>query len=134
VSAENIATITDIYGTGRTNQVANYPYSTLTLGTTLQVQTNTTFGTINTLGNRKYVRFTVITPKTYTITVAQTNGSSADPDFDIYDTAPFRLIGSSQGEIAGREQTSVSLGAGEYLLDVSDFNNISTANFNVTIN
>jgi hypothetical protein len=133
-SAENIAPITDIYGTGRTNQAANYPYSTLTLGTTLQVQTKNTFGTYNTLNNRKYVRFTVSTPKTYTITVTQTNGSNADPDFALFDVSPFNLLRVSESIVLGSEQSSVSLGAGEYLLDVSDFNDISTANFNVTIN
>ncbi|HQR74317.1 MAG TPA: hypothetical protein PLH07_00215 [Sulfurovum sp.] len=130
---ENITTITNIYGTERVKN----PYSNLTLGTPLSLQTSTTYGIYNTLDNRKYVRFTIATAGTYTITVTQTNGSdgsNADPDFDIYATASFQRIGFSWSEVVGSEQSSVSLSAGEYLLDVSDFNDVENATFNVTVN
>ena len=134
VSAETIATISDIYGTGRVNKAEDYPYGTLTIGAPLPIQTTTKYGIYNKLGNRKYVRFTVTAPKTYTIAVVQTNGSTADPDFDIFTTSPFGLLKSSFGTVLGSEQTSLSLSAGEYLLDVSDFNDVANATFNVTVN
>ena len=134
VSVENIATISDSYGTGRVNKAEDYPYSNLTLGSSLSLQTSTLYGIYNTLDNRKYVRFTIATAGTYTITVTQTNGSNADPDFALFDVSPFKLLRVSESIVLGSEQSSVSLSAGEYLLDVSDYKNISSATFNVTIN
>jgi hypothetical protein len=134
VSVENIATITDIYGTGRVNKAEDYPYSNLTLGTPVSLQTSTLYGIYNTLDNRKYVRFTIATAGTYTITVTQTNGSNADPDFALFDVLPFNPLRVSESIVLGSEQSSVSLSAGEYLLDVSDYKNISSATFNVTVN
>ena len=134
VSSENIATITDIYGTGRTNLSSYYPYKDITLGSPLAIGLSDQYGTYNKLSNRKYIRFTIATAGSYTITVKQTNGSSSDPDFYIFDTSPFRVINSSLGTAAGVEQKIVTLGAGEYLLDVADFNNISNAQLTVTIN
>ena len=131
---ENISVISDNYGTGRENKVEDYPYSTLTLGSPLALQTSTLYGIYNTLDNRKYVRFTIATAGTYTIAVTQTNGSNADPDFALFDVSPFKLLRVSEGIVLGSEQSSVSLSAGEYLLDVSDYKNISSATFNVTVN
>lgn len=134
VSSENIATITDIYGTGRINKPLDYPYTNLTLGNPLAIQIGTLYGTYNKLNNRKYVKFTVLSAGTYSITVQQTNGTSSDPDFYLFDTSPFGMIDSSEGSSAGLEQKNVSLTAGEYLLDVSDYNNISDVQLTVTIN
>jgi len=134
VSSENIATITDIYGTGRTNKVSDYPYYSLTIGTPLSIQITTEYGTYNKLSNRKYVRFTITSAGIYTIKVQQTNGITSDPDLDLFDTSPFTMLSSSWNDVRGSEEMSISLSAGEYLLDVSEYNNIADAQFNVTIN
>ena len=134
VSSENIALITDIYGVGRTNLASYYPYKSLNVGSSVAIALSDQYGTYNKLSNRKYIRFTIATTGIYTIRVEQTNGTNSDPDFYLFDTSPFRMINSSIGTEAGVEQKSLTMESGEYLLDVADFNNISNAQFTVTIN
>jgi len=134
VSSENIATITDIYGTGRTNLASDYPYYDLTIGSSLSIQLSNIYGSYNKLSNRKYVRFTIDTTGTYTIKVQQTNGTNSDPDFYLFYTSPFEMIESSVGTVPGVEEKSVSLEAGDYLLDVSEYNSVADAQLAVTIN
>ena len=134
VSSENIAEITDIYGTGRINKASAYPYHDLTLGTPLDIETSNAYGTYNKLSNRQYVKFRVDTSGSYTIKVKQTNGSSSDPDFYVFDTSPFSMVNFSDGTNPGVEEKSIALSAGDYLLDISDYNNIVDAQLTVTIN
>jgi len=134
VSDENIATITDIYGSGRMNRASDYPYHDLTLSTPLAMEISNADGTYNKLSNRQYVKFTIATSGTYTIKVLQSNGTNADPDFYVFNTSPFSMEDFSEGIEAGVEEKSTSLTAGDYLLDVSDYNNVSDANLTVTIN
>jgi len=134
VSSENIATITDIFGTGRTNLESAYPYKDLTIGSSVAITLSDQFGSYNKLSNRKYIKFTIATAGTYTIRVAQTNGTNSDPDFYLFDTSPFNRISVSEGTAAGVEQKSVTLEVGEYLLDVADFKNVSNVQLTVTIN
>jgi len=134
VSDENIATITDIYGSGRMNRASDYPYHDLTLGTPLAMEISNADGTYNKLSNRQYVKFTIADSGTYNIKVLQSNGTNADPDFYVYDTSPFVIVDFSNTRKAGVEEKIISLKAGDYLLSVSDYNNVSDANLTVTIN
>lgn len=134
VSSENIAVITDIYGTGRTNKANAYPYHDLTPGTPLAIVISNADGTYNKLSNRQYVKFTIATSGTYTIKVQQSNGTNADPDFYVFDTSPFSMVNFSDGTELGVEEKSIWLMAGEYLMDVSDYKNIADAQLTVTIN
>lgn len=133
VSSENIATITDIYGLGRVNQASDYPYNNLTVGTPLSISITNEYGDYNKLSNRKYVKFSITTSGTYTIKVQQVNGTNSDPDFYLFDTSPFSKVYSSEGTVSGLEQKDVTLSTGEYLLDVSEYNNIDNAQLNVSI-
>ena len=133
VADESIAEITDIYGTGRTNNLASYPYHDLTVGGSVAVQTSSSDGSYNKLSNRQYVKFTIVSGATYTIRVAQTNGTNSDPDFYLYRSSPFGYVTSSTGA-GSSEEKSLSLTAGTYLLDISDWNNVNPANFDVTLN
>lgn len=133
VTDESIATITDIYGTGRTNKASSYPYYDLSVGNSVSVQTSTTYGFYNKLSNRQYVRFTIASTGTYTIRVAQTNGTNSNPDFYLYQSSSFGFIGSSSGNGSSQE-INILLTAGSYLLDIFDNNSVATADFNVTIN
>ncbi len=133
VLSENIATITDIYGLGRVSRAGDYPYNDLTVGIALPVVITNIDGDYNKLSNRKYLKFTITTAGTYTIKVQQTNGTSSNPDFYVFDTSPFSLVDFSDGLVAGEEQKDISLSTGEYLLDVSEFNNINNAQLNVSI-
>lgn len=134
VSNESIAPITDIYGTGRTNRSSAYPYHDLNVGANVSVETSNADGSYNKLSNHQYVKFTIGSSGTYTIRVQQTNGTDSDPDFTLYRSSPFGFVTSSAAEVAGIEQKDVSLTAGSYLLDIIDYNNIATSQFNVTVN
>jgi len=135
VSSEDIAVITDIYGTGRTNRASDYPYHDLMLGTPLVIVISNADGTYNKLSNRQYVKFTIATSGSYTIKVEQTNvPKTSDPDFYVFDTSPFYMVNFSEGTELGVEEKTISLSAGDYLLDVSDFNNIANAQLRVTVN
>jgi len=132
--SEDIAQITDIYGTGRTNRASDYPYHDLTPGTPLAIVISNADGSYNKLSNRQYVKFTIASSGTYTIKVEQSNGTNSDPDFYLFDTSSFTIVDSSEGTEAGVEEKSVPLVAGDYLLDVSDYNNVPDAQLTVTIN
>jgi hypothetical protein len=133
VSSENIATITDIFGTGRTNNASAYPYANLTVGSNVSVTLSDSDGSYNKLSNRKYVKFTISTSGTYTIKVQQTNGSNSDPDFYLYKTDPFTDTDYSEDYGDGVEEKSMTLSAGSYLLDIADYNEVSNAQFTVTV-
>ena len=134
VTDENITTITDAYGAGRTNNSVSYPYHDLSVGGSVAVQTSSSDGSYNKLSNRQYVKFT-IADGSYTIRVEQTNGINSDPDFVLYRSSPFGYITDSKGTAAGvEEKPSIPLTAGSYLLDISDYNNVNPANFDVTVN
>ncbi|KYJ87193.1 hypothetical protein [Sulfurovum riftiae] len=135
VADESIAAIADIYGSGRTNLASESPYMTLTLpsGT---VTTNTHYGdNHNNLGNHKYVKFAIDTAGSYTITIEDNeNSNPSDPDFELYRTSPsFEFIDGLLGTAPRVESASFTLDAGEYLLDVSDWELTSDAEFTITI-
>ena len=134
VSDENIITISDIYGTGRTNKTASYPYHDLNIGTPVSVQITDADGVNNKLSNRKYVKFTIASDSTYTIKVAQTNATDSDPDFYLYRSSPFGFVTSSDGTDAGVEEKSIYLTVGSYILDVADYKNVAAADLDVTVN
>ncbi|WP_154813774.1 DUF5011/hyalin repeat domain-containing protein [Hellea balneolensis] len=77
----------------------------------------------NKLRNRNYVRFTITNAGTHTVSMTRTSGStSRDPDFIIYrDGVPVLRAESAPGE---REAVTVSLTAGDYVVDAYDFFNL----------
>jgi len=134
VSDESITTISDIYGTGRTNKPASYPYHDLDAVTKSVVVTiSNADGSENKLSNRQYVKFDVSAGGDYTIKVTQTNGTDSDPDFYLYKSSPFAFVTLSKGS-GTSEQKTVTLTQGSYLLDISDYKNVPTADLNVTVN
>jgi hypothetical protein len=135
VASESMATISDIYGSNRTNLSSETPlYSDVTIGGTVNVCTKNNYGSYNKLSNRKYIQFNVSNDATYTIRVAQSNGSNSDPDFLLYKTSPHTYMGNAESADAGIEVKTLNLSTGSYLLDISDYNNISAPCFNVTVN
>jgi hypothetical protein len=134
VSNENIATIEDIYGRGRTNHSDDYPYHFLDIDGNVSVTTTNEYGTYNKLGNRKYVSFTIDSAGNYTIRIAQNNGTDADPDFKLYRSDANGLSYIGRGENEGSVETDTfSLSTGEYLIDLYDYENIEQAVFDVTV-
>ena len=137
IASEDIATIEDIYGTNRLNNVTDTAlplYTQLTINKTLEgVCTSNTYGSYNKLNNRKYVQFTITEAKSYPIRVEQSNGTSSDPDFELFRTSPFEQVGIAEGSSAGVEEKSYTLSAGDYLLDISEALNRSNVCFNVSV-
>jgi hypothetical protein len=140
VSSESIAPINDIYGENRTLRVNGQTlplYRTVDIGGSINVCTSNTYGTQrfprnNKLNHHKYVRFNITSNSDYTIEVKQSNGHSADPDFILFKTSPFKNLLASEDE--GTERHVVKLNKGSYLLDISDARNVSLGCFDVSIN
>lgn len=132
ISSENIATIEDIYGSGRTNEPAQYPYINTAIGNATRFSIHTLNGTYNKLGNRQFVKFSISYAATYTITVSQDGGTDGDPDFKLFKTAPFTHLSTSD-KTGGPERLRIFLESGTYLLDISEYNNLSLTNFTITI-
>ncbi len=126
--AEDIGTIDEIYGSDH-----HTLYSDMQVGDTHNVCTSTEFGIGNKLNNHKYIRFTVNSSDSYRVRVSQSNGSSSDPDFSLFKTVPFTTTGVSQEVAFGVEEQTYSLSAGNYLLDISDYNDLTRACFNISV-
>lgn len=77
----------------------------------------------NKLRNRNYVKLTVANAGSHTVSMTRASGStSRDPDFVIYkDGNPVLRAESAPGE---REAVTVSLTAGDYVIDAYDFYNL----------
>ena len=136
-SSEDIATIIDIYGNGRSNLTNETPlYLDLIIGSSVNICPGYAYGTYNKLGNRKFVRFNVNSEGTYTIKLEKSNTTTSytDPDFYLYDVSNHQHIHAGEGVENDLEQASLYLKKASYLMDVSDYESVSGACFNVTVN
>jgi len=135
VSSEDIATITDIYGSNRDNnlQSGTLPiYEQITIGESLNLCTTNFYGSPNKVNNHKYVRLAIPSSDIYTIRVAKSHGSIADFNFELFNTTPFQSQFLAEGQ--GDESRDLSLSKGEYLLDIYNVQYSSRACFDVSIN
>lgn len=104
-------------------------YRTATVGGSTTACVTNSQGAGNKLGSYVYLRFTLPSAGTHTITVSG-GGAAADPDFEVY---AGRLIDQSLG-FGTSETKAVSLPAGDNVLVINDYNNSSTSTcFNVSI-
>ena len=131
---EDIAEITDINGTGRTNKPSELPtYKKLIVGSTVNVCPKYDNGTFNKLGNRAYASLLVDTNNTYTIKVTETTStSSTNPDIIILDLSS-NLVAKSSKKINNIEILNIKLSKSNYLLDVYDANSTNNACFDVSV-
>lgn len=136
VSDEDIAVITDIYGSGRTNLPNQTPlYVDLSVGTPLTFCPGYDYGVYNKLGNRKYIRFNIDTAATYTIMVQKSNtASTTNPDFYLHNVSDHTMVYWGEDATNDQEQTSLSLAQASYLLDVYDYAGTSGACFSISVN
>ena len=126
LSDENINSINnDIYG-----EAHHSLYSDLGED---NICTSSKHGVYNKLLNHKYVRFTIDTQKIYTIQVKQINEDNSDPDFSLYGGEPFRFRKSVETFQKSIESSSIFLPKGDYILDISDYNNLREACFWVDV-
>jgi len=137
IASENIATIDDIYGENRFNnlEATTLPiYQELTIDKTLdEVCTSKEYGLTNKLNNHKFVRFTINDSKSYPIRVEQNDGATSDPDFVLYQTSPFKKISLKESTRPALEESSFNLTAGDYILDIYNINNIKKTCFYVSV-
>ena len=127
--SEDISTIDNIYGSNHHNLYSDMDIENIgTLCTTRE------YGISNKLNTHKYMRFTVNQSGNYKVQVRQNNGAGSDPDFALYKTSPFTTIGEAEEVMKGIEQQEYELSSGDYLLDVSDYNDLSLACFDISIN
>ncbi|MBT2326399.1 hypothetical protein J7E62_29220 [Variovorax paradoxus] len=135
LTGQNIsAAPNDAFGTSETNNgtvgLALPMYTTATVGGggTSACVTNQA-GASNKLGSYVYLRFTAPTGRSYAISATGPAGS--DPDFVVYQG---RQVADASAETTNIQTASVSLAAGESVLVLNDFNNLSSNTcFNVTI-
>ncbi len=125
VQNENIDSIETIYGESQHNLYSN-------LGEQ-EVCTSSQYGKVNKFLNHKFIRFSIDTQKRYTIRVKQTNGSDSDPDFSLYGGTPFRLRKVVESYQHGLETSRIFFTVGDYILDISDYNNLEEACFDISI-
>ena len=135
VLSEDIVSISDIDGSGRTNKADELPqYTDLTVGGTVNICPSYTYGTYNTLGNRHYIKFTISSSGKYTVTVKKSNLNGTDPDFYLQSIATHTIVVIGDDATPDSEEESMNLSAGSYILDVYDYESISDACFDVTVN
>jgi hypothetical protein len=136
VASESMATISDIYGSNRTNLSSETPlYTDVRVGVPSNVCINTTYGTYNKLGNRKYVKFSIINNGNYIIKVKQNNGTAhTDPDFSIYKASPHTYMDDAISADESIEEITLNLTTGAYLLDISEYNEQINPCFDVSVN
>ena len=128
LQSEDISEIKDDYGTGH-----HKLYLDMNVQTGANVCTTTTYGISNKVDTHKYLVFTLPRSGRYLVSLSQTNGRGADPDFGLYMTSPFKLIGKEEEVNLRYEDGRYQLEAGDYILDVSDYNDLREACFNATV-
>ena len=148
-SNESIAPINDIYGTSITNrrsQNANPLYATLAVGGSTNIVTNysaiskaanyTVLETrrTNELGIYNYVKFTIPSTRSYTISISKISGAGTpDPDFAIYKGSNNQPIAVAEA-FGATDSVTTTLGAGTYRMDVIVYKQASNSTFRITLN
>jgi len=129
LDSESIGSIQNIYG----SSIAPDIYSTIYNDKLDNICTSSKYGTYNKLYNHRYIKFNISQSANYTIKVKQRDNSNSDPDFYIFKTSPFKAIAISESSNAGEEELNYSFDSGDYLLDLYDYNNLSSACFDISI-
>jgi hypothetical protein len=135
VAAQNIDVANiDAFGTNETHypnsptlivaQAAALPlYTTIAVGGgPVTLRNVDDAGTYNTVGNHRFVRFSISSDRTVNISLATSNSTDNDPDFVLF-RAGADFVDSGEDPPPGPEIHSFSLTAGDYLLDIYDCSN-----------
>lgn len=134
-SNEGIASITDIYGTNRTNRAINASplYTNLEVGGTATIFPNDSVPSqkyTNVLGEHDFVKFTIETEREYTVRVNGTAGT--DLTFLVFKEGTNSISLASSGGNAISD--SARLSPGIYRMDISDLNRLNSSLLTVTLN
>lgn len=125
----------DAYATSETNDGGTADvlpmYTTLLPNVPVTVCGNTTAGTENKIGNRRLLRLSVDSPRSFTLTATYTaNGSSTatggtpDPDLLVYQGA---LVAAGESGDPNVETVIRTLNAGDYVLEVFEYSHVDPA-------
>jgi hypothetical protein len=118
----------DIYGSTETNLPGGvategvFPlYTTVSVPGTATIRSVNDAGSVNAIGNRRFVRFTLASARTVTITLNSSNPSATkDPDFIVWRAGQGIRAGTSGPSEIPETETINNLAAGEYLIDLYD--------------
>jgi len=139
VSNENIAPITDIYGTGRVNRAyenANPLYYDLSVESSVKILTNNSAVATsidNRLGAYNFVKFYIPEDGTYTFNINQEGGDGTpDPDFFIYKGSSNEPIASAEAE-GVTDTLTTNLSRGNYRMAVIVYNQATNSTFKITL-
>jgi hypothetical protein len=128
VAAQNIdAAAMDAYGTGETHSPTEVPaiaalplYTVATVGgPAIVMRTVDDEGTHNKIGDRRFVRFSLATARTVTITASSSNPNTPDTDFRVFRNGAF-VTSATAPPAPNETATLTNAAAGEYLVDVFD--------------
>jgi len=143
VAQESIASITDIYGSGRTNRKenANPLYDVLSTGNDVTIVTNYAVdrylserSRTNQLGAYNFVKVTVPSDGDYTITVTQVGSSgNPDPDFYLYRGSSNQPIASAENPPALSDTLTKHLESGIYRMAIIVYNQYSGTSYSVKL-
>ena len=141
VLAEDIAPINNYFGSNRTNNAGESKtlpvYNSISIDEKKTFCLENKFGSYNRLLNRALIKLHISSSDYYEFTIVQksagyTSTLNGDPDFILYKTSPHLKIGMSNN-IAPNEERSFDLSAGDYLIDLYDYNKQSKSCFELTI-
>ena len=128
VAAQNIDAATmNAFGTGETHSPTEVPanaalplYTVATVGGgPVVMRTVDDAGRNNKISNRRFVRFSLATARTVTITASSSNPNTSDTDFRVFRNGIF--VNSATNPPAANETLQLTNApAGEYLVDVYD--------------
>ncbi len=85
------------------------------------------FGTVNKLSNYRFLRFDITNTATYKISVTRSSGlQPSDPDFTVYRSGEL-IVRAVESSTDDREETTVELASGQYVMEVVEFKNTGDA-------
>jgi len=124
LSTQNIDSITDIYGDSETTNnpgsLNQLPVHT-TGAATNNICTTNENGSSNKLGVHRFIRFNFTGSQSVTFTATKTSGLGiADPDLILYKQGS--IVGLAEGTTANSETLTVSVTAGDYVLNLREYN------------
>jgi len=125
VASEQISTISDDYGSYRSNTahgLLSHPvYQDLKVGSRMVQCNKNTYGVYNKLGNRTFMKVHINNTGIYTFSANPYNYAYGDPDIVLYDTTyPFDIKGMSPLEGESSDALTLNLEVGDYMAEVYD--------------
>ena len=136
---EQIAPITDIYGSGRVNRKfenANPLYYNLAVGGSVNITTDTSATATsydNRLGAYDFIKFTIDQERNYRFNIRQISGhGTPDPDMFIYKGSEIQAVASTEAE-GETDSIEAHLKAGVYRMAITVYNNRNKNIFELTL-